>query len=194
MNIWREKRVLLAILGLLLAANTFFFFTYRIQYEKRLRDLDDRREQSETRLTQARSARLAAEGRVAAYRRIRRDVEDVYTQQWATEAERLTALIREVKRLAAASQLPSRSYSFVREGRAGAGEGAKVGAEVVGISFSVHGNYRQVRRLINLLELSRQFVIIDSIALSSSDNDNLTLTLHLKTLFRDTDTAAGNRL
>jgi hypothetical protein len=192
MTIWKEKRVLLAILGLLLAANTFFFFTYRVQYEKRLRDLDDRREQSETRLTQARSARMAAEGRVAAYRRISRDVEDVYTQQWATEAERLAALIREVKRLAAASQLPSRSYSFVREGRAGASDDAKVGAEVVGISFSVHGNYRQVRRLINLLELSRQFVIIDSIALSSSENDNLTLTLHLKTLFRDT--SAGRKL
>ena len=34
--IWREKRVLLIVLGVLLAANTVFFFTYRVQYKNRL--------------------------------------------------------------------------------------------------------------------------------------------------------------
>src|SRR5438874_2592741 len=32
--IWREKRILLIVLGLLLAANTVFFFTYRVRYEE----------------------------------------------------------------------------------------------------------------------------------------------------------------
>ena len=38
--IWREKRTLLFVLGAALLANAIFFFTYRVQYENRLRALD----------------------------------------------------------------------------------------------------------------------------------------------------------
>ena len=185
--IWREKRLLLAVLGVLLLANTVFFFTYRVQYEKRLQDLDDRRAQSDTRLSQARGMRLAAERRVAAVKKTQRDVRDIYERQWSSEAERLTALISEVERLAAASQLVPQSKSFTRT-PSGQKERVRIAAEVVSINFSVHGPYQQIRRLINLLELSRQFVIIDQITLSAADNQNLTLTLQLKTLFRDVNT------
>jgi RNase P/RNase MRP subunit p30 len=54
------------------------------------------------------------------------------------------------------------------------------------MSFTVAGSYQQIRRLINLLELSRQFVIIDRISLTTAQDQMLTLNLHLKTLFRDT--------
>src|ERR1051326_4075600 len=102
---WREKQILLTVLGVLLAANTFFFFTYRLQYEQRLSDLDDRRDQAEARLNVEHAARVQAEQRLVAYRNISRDVQDIYTRQWSTEQERLTALIAEVKRLAIASEL-----------------------------------------------------------------------------------------
>ena len=59
--IWREKRVLLTILGVLLLANTAFFFTYRVQYEARLKALDERLHESEDRLQRARNARMAAQ-------------------------------------------------------------------------------------------------------------------------------------
>ena len=54
--IWREKRVLLIVLGLLLLADTIFFFTYRVQYVSRLQDLDARQEQTQTKLEQARNS------------------------------------------------------------------------------------------------------------------------------------------
>ena len=61
-----------------------------------------------------------------------------------------------------------------------------IGTSTVGIVFMVQGDYQQVRRLINLLELSDQFVIIDAIALAGSPNDpKLTLNLQLKTVFRE---------
>lgn len=186
--IWREKRVLLAVLGLLLAANTIFFFTYRVQYQNRLEALEERQKEVEEQLTRARSQRLATQGRIAAYRQVERDIRQVYDRHWATEEERLTALIAEVKRLAAASGMPSKATSYTkaeRENRKGG-----VGAETIGITFSVKGSYEQVRRLINLLELSDQFVIVDQIALSSAENEMLTLTLQLKTLFRDTSPTA----
>jgi hypothetical protein len=64
------------------------------------------------------------------------------------------------------------------------------------MSFTVAGTYQQIRRLINLLELSRQFVIIDQISLTAATDQMLTLNLHLKTIFRDEQqqNVATNRL
>lgn len=180
--IWREKRVLLIVLGVLLVANTVFFFTYRVQYQTRLDGLEQRRVQAEEQLSQARAAHAAAEQRYNSYRKIQSDVQTIYEKQWSTEAQRLTALISEVKRLAAASQLVPPSYSFTEAQQKVKGV---PGAKTVGITFTVQGNYQQVRRLINLLELSRQFVIIDHIGLTSADSQTLTVNLSLKTLFRD---------
>lgn len=193
--IWREKRILLSVLAVLLAANAIFFFTYRVQYEKRLQALEDRRQQSEARLIQARSARMAAERRVATYRRVQRDVQDIYNQNWATEDQRLTALIGEVKRLAVASNLGiPKQTTYTRQPISQTRVRGTTPSEVVGIDFTVKGDYQQVRRLINLLELSDQFVIIDQVALSSADTQSLTLTLHLKTLFRDTSSGTAREL
>ncbi len=188
--IWREKRFLLIILGVLLAANTVFFFTYRVQYENRLRALDERLELAKKQLEAASRARVAAEQQLAAYRQTQRDVEQIFATRWATENERLTAVIDEVKQLARASQLEPPSYSFTRTattGSGGTGSRKPVGATEVGISFTVEGTYQKVRRLINLLELSDQFVIIDQISLSATTGDTLTMNLHVKTLFRDTN-------
>lgn len=203
--IWREKRVLLIILGLLLAANTIFFFTYRVRYQARLTDLDDRMAQAEGQLEQARSARIRVEQAYRGYKQTEADVAKIYDEYWATQAERLTAMIAEVKRLTVASSLVPTAIGFAespvkvkiasdRQNRRGKNE--SIGATEVGITFGVQGTYEQVRRLINLLELSRQFVIIDQIGLTSSDGQTLQFNLHVKTLFRDDESAraANDRL
>lgn len=202
--IWREKRVLLIILSALLLANTVFFFTYRVQYQSRLDALDARLEQAENELRQARSARMRTERMVESYRQVERDVLLVFNEHWSTQPARLTALITEVKRLASMSSLVPPSYTFDRDretkttlGPARRRGGESLGASEVGISFGVQGTYPQVRRLINLLELSHQFVIIDGITLAAVDNQNLSLNLQLKTLFRDEappGSASSNRL
>jgi Flp pilus assembly protein TadB len=184
--IWREKQLLLAVLGILLIANLLYFFTYRVQFEARLQEYATRAEQSEARLEQAKAARMAEERQLAAYKKVQRDIQDVYDNRWSTEAARLAPLIAEVKRLAVVSQLVPQTYAFSHI--AGAPE-----ASTVGITFAVQGTYPQVRRLINLLELSQQFVIVDQIALSSGSEGVLTLNLHVKTLFRNTTAPATPR-
>ena len=203
--IWREKRVLLIVLGVLLAANTIFFFTYRVQYQSRLDDLDARLEESDAALRQAQAERLRAERQYQSYRKTQVDVAEVFNDHWSTQGERLTLMLAEVKRLAEASNLVPRTIAFDRKevqkaatiGRGGAPR-KPIGATEVGVGFSVEGTYEQARRLINLLELSRQFVIIDQITLQARDGQTLTLSLHMKTLFRDNTGApapvAGNRL
>ena len=189
--IWREKRILLIVLGVLLLANTIFFFTYRVQYVSRLEDLYARQEQTKARLAQAQRARITAEQQLAAYKKVQNDLQVLYNERWSTPMLRLTALIDEVKRLAAASHLEPPSYAFSNSETKNSNSGARgsVGTNTVGIAFTVQGTYEQVRRLINLLELSDQFVIIDGISLASNGSaadKTLTLNLRLKTLFRDT--------
>lgn len=186
--IWREKKVLLIILGLLLAGNTIFFFTYRVRYQQRLQDFESRYEESQQRLDQARFARQSAERQIASYRKIQQDVQEIYDIRWATQTERLALLITEVKRLAVASQMVPKSYSFTRSSPKMKGV-TNIDATQVGISFAVEGNYRQVRELINRLEGSSQFVILDQITLNSGaaaagTDQRLMLNLQVKTLFR----------
>lgn len=193
--IWREKRILLIVLGLLLLANTLFFFTYRVQYVSRLQDLEATKEQAQGRLDQARLARVTAEQQLAAYKKIQNDLQVLYDERWATPMQRLTTLIDEVKKLSAASHLEPPSYVFTSSGTKTANIKGSVGTTTVGITYTVQGTYEQVRRLINLLELSDQFVIIDGISLVSSGvaaDKTLTLNIRLKTLFRDTRGIAPN--
>jgi D-alanine-D-alanine ligase-like ATP-grasp enzyme len=190
--IWREKRILLIVLGVLLAANTIFFFTYRVQYENRLRELDQRLEQTKGQLDEARRTRVAAEQQLAGYRKVEKDLRQIYEVEWSTENQRLTRFIGEVMRLGTVSQLTPRSYSFT----GAVSKGTKVaGANAieVGVAFPVEGTYQQIRRLINLLELSDQFVIIDQVSLSSGTGDKLNMTIRVKTLFRDTAAPAARQ-
>jgi len=196
--IWREKRALLIILGVLLAANTVYFFTYRVRYQSRLEDREQDLAQKQAELDQAHLARVRAERTYQSYRQIERDVQQVFDEHWSTQSERFTQLIGEVKRLTEASNMVPASYGFNRfalaETESGKRKRASIGANEVGITFGVEGTYEQVRRLINLLELSRQFVIIDQISLAQREGQTLTLSLRLKTLFRDEKPAAGNQL
>lgn len=197
--IWREKRILLIVLGLLLLANTIFFFTYRVQYVSRLQDLDARQEQAAARLDQARHARITAEQQLAAYKKVQSDLQVLYNERWSTALQRLTALIDEVRRLAAASHLEPPSYQFTtgetKNASVTTNTKGSIGTTTVEIAFNVQGTYEQVRRLINMLELSDQFVIIDGISLASNAtaigaDKTLTLNIRLKTLFRDVRTSA----
>jgi hypothetical protein len=196
--IWREKRVLLIVLGLLLLANTIFFFTYRVQYVSRLQDLDARQQQTEGQLELARNARVGAEQQLAAYKKVQTDLQVLYNERWSTAMQRLTALIDEVKKLAAASHLQPPAYAFTsgesKQASTAPSTKGSIGTNTVGIAFTVQGTYEQVRRLINLLELSDQFVIIDSISLGTTNDAAtdriLSLNIRLKTLFRDPRTSA----
>ncbi|HYS54471.1 MAG TPA: hypothetical protein VER58_12000 [Thermoanaerobaculia bacterium] len=184
---WREHRVLLIALGALMVANGIFFFTYRVQYEARLKALDARLQQSEDDLQRARNKRLAAEQTVASYRKVQTDLQMLYNSRWATEPQRLTRLYAEIKRLAAESGIAMpKTFSFSRTEDREMQKTGGIGTVTVTISFTAQGSYQQLRRLINRFELSNQFVIIDAINLGSgSSPDNLTLNVRLKTLFRE---------
>jgi Tfp pilus assembly protein PilO len=182
--IWREKQLLLIFLGVLLLVNAGFFLTYRVRYQQRLDDLDARVLESQAKLDAAHARRKSLEGQFAGVQKVQRDIDTVYNEHWATQRERMADLLVEVRRLAAASQLVPKSTTFMEEPPKKEHERTTQ----MGISFGVVGSYQQIRRLINLLELSDQFIIIDQVglqnSLAASDTPALNLAIRLKTIFR----------
>lgn len=177
--IWQEKRVLLIVTGVLLLANLLFFFTYRVQYEQRVDDLHSRLEEAQTELEAARARRIELEGQLQAHDQLVSTIEQVFQQWWSTPDERLTKVIAEVKALGTKSGLVPQSIGFSKSG-----DNSRLDTTIMGISFNVEGTYEQARQLINLIELSDEFIIIDSVTLRNSAEDRLSLNLALKTLFR----------
>ncbi len=184
--IWREKKWLLIGLGVLLAANALFFLTYRVRYEQRVDDLDGRLEEARTGAQAAQQARVRAEKRLTAFRSTATAVDRVYNDWWSTPRQRLAPMIIELRRMAATSELipEVRSYTYSQQSSAD----NPVVAQQMTITFTVSGTYQQVRRLINLIEMSDQFIIIDQVGLNEGrDNQRLNLSLRLRTLFREVD-------
>lgn len=181
--IWREKQWILIGISALLLLNIIFFLTYRVRYQERISDLDARLATSETKLDQARKVRAVSEGKLRAYREVEKEIESVYSDRWSTPQLRLTRLLQEMSSLAVASQLIPKATSYSQSAQEVRRESM---ATTMDINFSVQGTYQQARRLINLLELSDEFVIIRSIALSgaSADSNTISLSLQLQTLFR----------
>lgn len=177
--IWREKRWVLIGVGAFLLANLLFFVTYRIRYQERVNELEARLSGARELLNDARNERIAAERELTTYRDTVKNINTIYGQIWSTMERRLAPMIVEVRRLTNRSGLMLRSVSYDRNEQE-----RELVATDFNVAFGVQGNYSQVRRLINLIELSPQFVIIDEISLTQSGTYQLQLNLRLKTLFR----------
>lgn len=179
---WRERRWLLIGLGVLLLANIAFFFTYRVRYQQRVEALDVSLNHAREQLERARGRRASAERTLAGFRQIDRDIQTIYEDYWSTPERRLTQLLLELRALETRSRLVPQSTNFKL-----AEIKKEFGTREMGIQFTVSGTYEQIRQLINMVELSPHFVVIDSITLGQSGDPSartLTMALQLKTLFK----------
>ncbi len=158
--------------------NAALLSTYRGVYAGRFQALED--EIAEVRNLRTRTTQEVARrvGQVATVEATRSRVESLYREGFATERERLTDLIREVKELADRSGLRPGSISYPEE------QLEQYGLVEKSLVFTVEGNYGQLRRLVNQLETTDTFVALESISLSEA-TPNLRIDLRLSTLFSD---------
>lgn len=177
---WHERRAWILIVGVLLALNTIFFFTYRVRYEQRVDAAHVRLDQAKEQLAVAKARRGEFQSQLGAHKKLLETIATVYDDWWSTPEKRLTMMIAEIRSLVEKSGLSLQTLNFTQsETRDGSG------TTNVDITFSVRGSYMQLRRLVNMLELSEQFVIIDAISFASEQSDgSIALNLRLRTLFK----------
>jgi len=105
----------------------------------------------------------------------------LYEEHFQKESERFTRAITEVKHLAREAGLNPTSFSYPRNALGTTGLFSRR------IQFSAQGTYRQLRTFINFLELSDQFLTLESISLNESNNNGrepvLGINLRVSTIF-----------
>lgn len=184
--IWR-RRLKYWLPGLvLLIVNLAVVSTYRFLLAGQTQLRSSRVERLNNELADLEAHRQALE-EVASRAEANRLRVDEFHRRWlASEAERLTQVIAEVKRMARESGVRTSGFRYPEEALE---EFDLVRRSIV---FSVEGGYTQLRRFIHSLELSEQFLILQEIGVSDStgDSSEVRVRMNLSTLFLS-DTKSG---
>ncbi len=103
----------------------------------------------------------------------------------ASPEARLTAVLREVRQLAAKAGLEPSTFSYPED------QLSEFGLEKRWVNFSIRATYMELRRFINLLELSDSFLTLEDLSLSGRPEDKqLRISLQVSTLFSTRPTVA----
>lgn len=179
-HLWRWLVPLLVVL-----AGVGVLVTYEIGYAGRVDAVVERMKAVQEQLAKAEARRAELEGRVERVRARDAAVAELYDVRFATQGERFTKFVQEVRTLATTAGLDPRVISYPTQVL------AEFGLVERGLVFNVEGDYAGLREFLNLLELSDQFVTLQSITLAQAQGGRLRLQLRLATLFRQNGEQAG---
>ena len=113
----------------------------------------------------------------------RESLTNIYLRGFSTESERLTQLIAEVKRLAQRAGLRPSSISYPEDTL------EDYGLVRMSLVFGVQGTYPQLRMLVNLLERSDLFLVLEQVGLGGARESTLNINLAIATYFVDQELA-----
>ncbi len=165
-----------------LALNVVLWGLFQGNFAERRASLENLSAGASLRLEKMKKERQAMELFLGQVDQQKAAIAAIYNDHFATEAERFTALLREVRNLARQAGLLPESFSYPKQVIDDEGLVRR------SITFSVTGSYEQVRRLVNFFELSDQFITLEQIQLSGdAGNDRLAIRLQFSTLFVATD-------
>ncbi len=168
----------------LFVINVVVFGYYQVAYAGQVDQMQSQVQAEETELRRVVGQREALDALVTRARAGRDGIDALYETSFSTESARLTALIREVKGLAETAGLRrAESISYPAE------DIEDYGLHKRSLVFTVQGSYDQLRRFVNLLELSETFVVLERINVNGA-SPNLTVNLNLSTLFSGRDRAS----
>lgn len=187
---WRRRLWQWTVPLVFFALNLAGFLVYRTAYSgnvEALHGLVEAAVQDREAITKEREAGIAYLERITARREAMRRL---YEDYFATEAERLTTMIREAKSLARRAGLTPKSINYPDNPLR---DQDMLQQKMV---FPVEGTYDQLRQFINFLELSEQFLTLERISVSENQGKGgspvLSIQLELSTVFVEPD--AGKRL
>lgn len=181
-ELWRRRALLWApaLAFFVLAAGALGLYHARFAGEA---EISERAlERARGALAELTAERRALERDLERIRTNRTALASFYGQRLATESERLTRVIAEVKDLAERSGLSPGAISYPDERLEGFGLRRR------SFVFAVQGSYSDLRRLINLLELSPSFLTLEEVRLNEGGGGGrLGISLRLSTLFAAED-------
>ena len=177
-SIWRRGLVLWLPALLLFLANAVALAVFPLRFAGRTAVSGEEIGEARAELSELRQERLDLEGEALALAGARTAVNDLYQERLSTESARLTRVIAEVKDLATRAGLRPTAISYPSEPI------EELGLRERSFVFGVEGTYADLRKLINLLELSDSFLILDQVGLTGAAGaGRLSIRLRLSTLF-----------
>ena len=176
---FRDRRLLFALLLVVLAANAAVLLSYRTFYDDRLRALEGEQAGLERRRDEARSQ---AERAAAAERKLfetQAALTSFFSETLGEREAKIASLIEEFYATTRAVGLrpDAIGYQSVDE----------PGTDSLTMSFGVEGPYRDVKRLLAELESSKRFLVVERVGLSggsSDDPDSVRVRLTVTNYFR----------
>ena len=183
---WLERRWWWMPLLALVAVNILALSWYAAVYSGFAKRVDQQLGRRHTELARLETA-LAGQRESA--RRLRHNEQalgEFYETRLAPPSERLTDVIREVRTLAGRAGLEPATINYPEDDLADYGLIKRT------FSFGVHGSYAQLRRFINLLEMTESFLTLEEVQLTGRGNQaELGINLRLSTLFTEDEAASA---
>jgi Tfp pilus assembly protein PilO len=162
----------------LLAVNLVLLVWFQAVYSGAARNVEQQLERRRAELASLAGVLSEQRDVVERVRTNREEVEAFYSVRLATSQERLTGILREVRRLAETAGLSPSAVNYPED------ELEEFGLEKRGVTFGVEGSYVALRRFVNLLELSESFLTLEEVNLSGRATEGvLRINLRLSTLF-----------
>jgi hypothetical protein len=182
---WRSRWWIWALPLLFVLANAALFVVHPGRTGAGFADMEKELESESQALAAMTEKERAAQEVLAAARASRGALDELYHDRFSTEAERLTQLIGEVKRLAQRAGLEPASISYPEETI------DEYGLVRMSLVFGVEGTYQELRTLVNLIELSDLFLVLERVGMRDSAAAGVGTSLQVSTFFvREPDDGA----
>lgn len=176
--IWRQRLWLWLPAALAVVLVTALLVGYRPLVAARVDAREGAIEERRSQLERLEAERRQLEGALTAAESTRENIEELYREHFGTRAERLTRMMARVKELAATAGLSGIETISYPEDRI-----EEFGLVRTSIVFGASGDYEELRRFINLLEVSDSFITLEQVRVTEAGGGALSFEMTLSTLF-----------
>lgn len=179
-EIWRLRLWIWLPALLFFLANATAYVVYRFGFADRVESLEESLASTQKKLAPEAAKRARLERLIERSRRNDVEIARLYDERFATRSERLTRVTAEVKKLAQTAGLNPLLMNYGDEAIDDYGLVSR------SFSFAVDGTYLELRKFINLLELSDSFLTLEEVTLAGATDQQgpeLHIRLTLSTLF-----------
>ncbi|MEO1366024.1 MAG: hypothetical protein AAFX50_02520 [Acidobacteriota bacterium] len=188
LEVWRNNPKLWALPVAFVTVNLLALVFFQTAFAGRVDALKQRYDNQAERLEMLRTESERAENFTRAVG-TQTDAGDLlYTDYFSSEGLRFTRTLREVRRLAREAGMNPRQFSYPQD------VVEVYGLVRRGMNFPVSGTYEQLRRFINMLELTDTFITMEAVELGDirgaregRADPNLSVNLRLWTMYVDTE-------